>query len=256
MTPYGFGGFAAREPSDRFPAEWEAFAQDSGWVCAYIALNPVLFDATGFPAEDVYVHTSLYVMDLEGSDDDVFRRLSQNRRRQLRDWPDVAPTLEHDRAALAEFLVAHYQEFFDRRGAGEATDFDAGTVRAIAELDEVFMVGAAPEGALEAVAVFGYTPVCGDYLFNVSVPGGERHAAHLIWAGVHWLRSQAVPRLNLGGGIRAGDQVAEFKRRFGGTELPLTTLRQVYREDLYERLCREAGVPAADRSGYFPAYRA
>ena len=59
---------------------------------------------------------------------------------------------------------------------------------AIAELDDVFMVGAGDGRRLEAVAVFGHTAHAADYLFSISVPGGERHAVHLIWSGVEQLR--------------------------------------------------------------------
>jgi hypothetical protein len=126
---------------------------------------------------------------------------------------------------------------------------------AIAALDDVIMVGAGNGGTLESVAVFGHTPHAGDYLFNVSVPGGERHAVYLIWFAVERLRELGVPKLNLGGGVREGDDLAEFKRRFGAAELPLASLRQVYLPDVYERLCRDAGV-SADRGGWFPPYRA
>jgi hypothetical protein len=64
-----------------------------------------------------------------------------------------------------------------------------------------------------------------------------------------------VEWLNLGGGIRPGDDLAEFKRRFGAVELPLASLRQVYRADAYEELCRAAGV-TSERAGWFPPYRA
>jgi hypothetical protein len=191
-------------------------------------------------------------MDLHG---DVHGRLSENRRRQLRDWPSVAATLEYDRERLTDFLLATYAEFFARRGAGGATNLSPDTMAAIAALDDVIIVGAGTGGALESVAIFGHTPHAGDYLFNVSIPGGERHAVHLIWSAVERLRELGVPSLNLGGGIREGDDLAEFKRRFGAGELPLASLRQVYLPDLYERLCREAGV-TSDRSGWFPPYRA
>jgi hypothetical protein len=247
VSPYGFGGFAT---SGSFPAEWDAFARSRNWVCGYVALNPLFCETHGFA--DVHVHNRLYVMDLRG---DVRSRLSENRRRQLRDWPAVAATLEHDRERLTDFLLANYADFFARREAGAATDLSADTIAAIAALDDVIVVGAGTGGRLESVALFGHTRYAADYLFNVSVPGGEHHAVHLIWSAVERLRELGVPRLNLGGGIREGDDLAEFKRRFGAAELPLASLRQVYRPDAYERLCREAGV-TSDRSGWFPPYRA
>ena len=181
-------------------------------------------------------------------------RLSQNRRRQLRDWPSVEASLEHDRGRLTEFLLGTYAEFFARRGAGRATDLSRETMAAIAGLDDVLVVGAGRGGSSRSRSS-GTPPHGADYLFNVSVPGGERHAVHLIWWAAQQLRALGVPRLNLGGGVRPGDDLAEFKRRFGAAELPLVSLRQVYRADVYDELCRAAGV-TSDRDGWFPPYRA
>ncbi len=253
-TPYGFGGFATSGDPSGFAAAWREFALEQGWVCGYVALNPAFADAAAFPAEEVQVHNRLYVLDLRGSPDRLWAGLSQNRRRQLRDWESVSGGLEVDRARLGRFLVDNVGEFMSRRGAGPAAALRPETVAAIADLDDVLMVGAG-DGELESVAAFGHTPHAADYLFGVSRPGGERHSAHLIWWGVERLRALGVACLNLGGGIREGDDVAEFKRRFGAAERPLASLRQVYRADVYERLCAEAGVSPA-RSAWFPPYRA
>lgn len=254
-TPYGFGGFAMVGDCERFPTDWTDFARSRGWVCGYVALNPLFCDAHGFTPEEVHVRNRLYMMDLRGSEAEVRARLSQNRRRQLRDWPSVAESLEHDRGRLMDVLLSTYADFFARKEAGSATNFTPQTMAAIGELDDVLMVGAGQGGRAESVAVFGHTPYGGDYLFSVSVPGGERHAAYLIWSAAGRLRAFGVGSLNLGGGVRERDDLAEFKRRFGGAELPLRSLRQVYLPSVYEGLCQRAGV-TSDRSGYFPPYRA
>jgi hypothetical protein len=254
VTPYGFGGFAMGGACRDFADDWAEFARSRGWVCGYVALNPQFGDAGGFAEDEVHAHTSVYVMDLRGTEAEVRARLSQNRRRQLRDWPAAEASLEQDRGRLTEFLLAAYAEFFARRGAGAATDLSRETMAAIAALDDVLIVGAG-DAEVESVALFGHTQHGADYLFNVSVPGGERHAVHLIWWAVQRLRALGVESLNLGGGVRPGDDLAEFKRRFGAAELPLTSLRQVYRADVYEELCRKAGV-TSERAGWFPPYRA
>ena len=62
--------------------------------------------------------------------------------------------------------------------------------------------------------------------------------------------------LNLGGGVREADGVAEFKRRFGAWTLPLRSLEQVYDPlAAYDRFCRSKAVSPSDRAGYFPAFR-
>ena len=256
MTPYGFGGFAPNGAWGRFPEDWGAFARARGWVSGYLGLNPLLCAPCGFPEEEVYAHNRLFVMDLGGSEADLRRRLSKNRRRELRDWPSAAARLVQDRARLSGFLLSTHADFFARKGAGSATDFDQRTIAAIAALGDVLMVGAGRGGRVESVAVFGHTPHCADYLFNVSAPGGERNTVHLVWWAVERLRELGIERLNLGGGVREGDGVAEFKRSFGAAQHPLVSLRQVYRAAAYEDLCRRAGVNPDDRSGFFPPYRA
>jgi hypothetical protein len=252
-TPYGFGGFAMSGDCAGFASEWQAFARER-WVCGYIALNPLFADVRPFERDEVAVHNRLYVLDLRQDRERLWARLSRNRRRQLRDWEAGGARLALDRTRLARFLADSYEAFFARKGAGPATDFRRETVAAVAELPDVLLVGACDE-ELEAVAAFGYTSHGADALFAVSRPGGERHSARLVWWGVERLRELGVPHLNLGGGIRVGDDVAEFKRRFGAAERPLASLRQVYRPDVYDRLCAQAGV-SPERSGWFPPYRA
>jgi hypothetical protein len=93
-------------------------------------------------------------------------------------------------------------------------------------------------------------------MFSISSPAGRQYSAPLIWAGATELATRGITRLNLGGGVRRGDGVAEFKERFSAKRLALGALRQVYRPTLYADLCREAGAAdPADRDGYFPAYR-
>jgi hypothetical protein len=107
---------------------------------------------------------------------------------------------------------------------------------------------------VEAVVVFGYTAWVADYLFGVALPHGRQHSARLLWSGVERLHALGVPLLNLGGGARPNDGIAEFKRRFGARELPLMSLQQVYRPEVFRALCLAAGVEPD--GGYFPPYHA
>ena len=127
---------------------------------------------------------------------------------------------------------------------------------AIAALDDVFMVGAGTGGSSSRWPSLATrrTPAITCSTSRSRAASGT--PCHLIWSAVQRLRELGVPSLNLGGGVREGDDVAEFKRRFGAAELPLASLRQVYRpERLRARSAAQAGV-TSDRSGWFPPYRA
>jgi len=94
----------------------------------------------------------------------------------------------------------------------------------------------------------------GDYLFGISLPDGRNQSTALLWYGVNYLKSLAIPAINLGGSGSSGGP-GEFKRRFGSKVLPLRCLKQVYRPEIYEMLCRQVNADPNDMTGYFPAYR-
>jgi hypothetical protein len=255
VTPYGFSGFAGTGACPDFPGYWEEFAASRGYVCGYLGLNPLLWDESYGRPEDVHEYNHIYTLDLTLNDEELQANLSANRRRQLRSWDATQAALCHDRDALSAFVRRHHGEFLAQRGASRASYLSEATLCALFDRPDVVLVGAG-ERAIEAVSVFAYTSRVGDFLFNVSVEGGRRHSAALIWYGVTRLKALNVPVLNLGGGIHENDGVAAFKQRFGARRLPLKSLRQIYDRLAFASLCRRADADPADRQGYFPPYRA
>lgn len=252
VTPYGFSGFVGTGDCPGFASRWEEFAAGRGWVCGYLILNPVLPNGTWF-GDAAEFHKTLYVVDLRLDEAELFARLSSSRRRQLRRADTDA--LVFDRADLAEFFVATYPDFIARHDAAGVYELTEESMRLLCGSDDVLLVGAARDGRLRAVSLFGFTQHAGDFLFNASLPGEEGYSAMLIWTAVLELKARGVPSLNLGGGLTEGDSLAEFKRRFGARTVPLHNLKQIYRPDLYARLCAEARVDP-ESTAYFPAYRA
>lgn len=255
VTPYGFSGFVGGEAAP-LTAAWRRFVEERGYVCGYIGLHPLLAQPSLTESEDTFSHTSVYVLALRLPLAKLHRNLSENRRRQLRSWEAQQGLLTHDRTALTAFFVQHYHSFMCNRNAGPAYAFSEATLRALCGLENVTMVGGLDGQEITAVALFGHTPYGAEYLFNISTPVGQQQSVALIWWGVQYLQALGVPWLNLGGGVRAGDALADFKARFGGENRPLYALKQVYRPELYAELCAAAGVHAANRDGYFPAYHA
>jgi hypothetical protein len=255
LTPYGFSGFAGFGDATNFPAHWAEFARSQGWVCGYIGLHPTLDSSRYSLPEDRYPSGIGYTIDLTSTEEELFSRLSTNRQRQVRAWQDGDATLTTDRDRLATFFRDNLETFLSVRRAAQVYYLSAATIDALFSLKDVLVLGAERDEKIEAVSVFGSTPHVGDFLFNVSLPAGRAHSAPLIWLAILELRAAGVPRLHLGGGITAGDGVAEFKSRFGSHELPLNKLKQVYRPEAFVGLCIEAGVDPLSRSGYFPPYR-
>jgi hypothetical protein len=68
------------------------------------------------------------------------------------------------------------------------------------------------------------------------------------------LSGQGIRWLNLGGGVRADDGLAQFKQRFGASRRDVHSIRQVYDPATYRALCEAAGVVGSP-GGRFPPYR-
>jgi len=255
VTPYGFNGFAGTGDCPGFRDDWIEFAVSEGYVCGYIGLNPVLRTQTYYAPETAVTHNSVFVLDLRTPVEQLIERVQPRRRTQLR--APLAPDtrIVWDRERLAAFFMETYPEFMRRAEAAPIYDFNGATLSSLCSQESVLLVGAEVNGSLEAAVVFGYTTWVADYLFGVALPQGRHHSARLLWCGVERLHALGIPQLNLGGGARPHDGIAEFKRRFGARELPLHSLRQVYRPEEFRALCLAAEVEPQDE-GYFPPYHA
>lgn len=248
LKPFGFSGFIANGDCREFIRHWNEFVDSKGFVCGYLGFNPLFDCSTYFNNDEIVQYNTVHVMDLEPDMNDLWQNLSTNRKRQLRDWDTMALDLVLDKSPLIDFFTANYIDFFARKNAPQFYYFSKETLMYLFNLDNVVLVGAPSRERVESVSVFTYTEDAGEYLFNISLPGCNNHAAALLWYGVTRLKSLHVPILNLGGGS------TEFKRRFGCSDLPLKSIRQIYAPGIYRQLCRLADVDPDDRDGYFPPY--
>lgn len=254
VTPYGPSGFVGRDEGTSFPSAWRRFAASSGYVCAFVQLNPVVEHGSLYDPSALETSNVMYTLDLTRSVEDLFANLSQNRRRQVRDATSDPVEISIGNPDAERFFRRRYRPFMRDRGASPIYLFTDETLELLTASDRTFLVAAAVSGEVEAASLFAWTPYTGDYLFNVCTGRGRRYSAVLVWEGAKRLKELAVPFLNLGGGVRPDDGIARFKQRFGGTERPLRCLKQVFDEDAYRSLCARARVDPDPRAGYFPPY--
>jgi hypothetical protein len=255
VTPFGLSGFVGNSDYVDFPRHWREFVRRRDYVCGYISLNPIFENSTYFLADELCSYNNIYVLDLTRSREELFAKLSKGRKGQLKE-SEKTSKLVLDKQALMDFFLANYLDFFAQKRATAAYAFAPATIETLLALNQVVLVGAGSREKIEAATVFTYSRFAADYLFNISRPEGRRHSVALLWHGVNHFKSIGIPRLNLGGGVRANDSLAQFKQRFGGSKLSLNSLKQIYDPVAYKDLCDRAGVASMDKTGYFPAYRA
>ncbi|MCX5848718.1 MAG: hypothetical protein NTW65_04650 [Deltaproteobacteria bacterium] len=255
FTPYGFSGFISNKHCPEFPGYWKEFVERKKYVCGYIQINPILEDSSLFYSIDSFHYNNVHILDLKLTLEELFMNLSNNRKPQLKHWDEISKKITYDKSILLDFFLNHYHNFMQSRNVSGTYNFARDTLSFLANLENVLIVGLQNLGRVEAVSLFGYSPIVGDYLFNISLPEGKVYTTALLWAGVIRLQSMGVKILNLGGGVRADDTIDLYKRRFGGKQLPLKSLKQVYNRHIYEQLCQHINADPYEKMGYFPAYQ-
>lgn len=254
VTPYGVSGFTGIGSATRFAAAWRRFATERGWVCGYFAQHPLIELPSGLEDDSLTVDRRAYVLNLSLDVPELVRRLSQNRRRQLRSWPATAAELTFEREDVLAFILTECAAFYAERNAAEIYAFSEETWSALAEAANTELIGMVQDGRIVAASLFAWQGRLGEYMFNISQPSGRSASVHLIWEAALRMKSKGIAWLNLGGGVRENDGVAGFKQRFGPDIYLLRAVRQIYDNASFRALCSAAGVGSAANGSYFPPY--
>lgn len=250
--PYGFSGFVGNGACPDLARLWGEFACTRGYVCGYLGLDPVFESPGEFEPDESPQYDRVHLLDLSVSDEQMWSRLSHNRQDDFRDWKGISSRITTSREELIPFLVEQFLAYMERKQAASHYRVNRATLEFLCGLDNALLMGTGDGDAVTAVALIPYTPYVGEALFTVYAPESPAYTSVFVWFGALRLRERGVRLMNLGGGS-PGMHV--FKKSFGTVEKPLRSLRQVYDENAYRRLCLAKGVTADSREGYFPAYR-
>jgi hypothetical protein len=254
-TPAGFSGVVGNGHSPRFPSEWRHFCETKGWVCGFVGLHPLLNYLPFVPEDELRFERTIYTWQLPDDDNAMLGQLSSNRRRQIKRWLSSGAWLSRDEDQMAAFLHNEAPRFFRDRHASDSYILPSGAWAGLLSSRNVFGLGAVVDGEMVGVSIFGFAGGLGEYLFNISKPKGQFASAPLLWEGALALRRHGAVVLNLGGGIREGDSLGEFKRRFGAHQVRQPCLKQIFDTEGYLALCRQTGSDSAIGQDYFPPYR-
>lgn len=192
------------------------------------------------------------------SDPELPRKSRMSDRQQIRrneaagyrvervEGPDATP------ADLAAFLGV-YTETMHAVSAAEHYFFDADYFETLLASPLSWLVKVlAPEGAVAAAALVVRSDGFLHYYLSGTADDHRRGAPskNLIAGAIDFAEELGLP-LNLGGGLRPGDGLEEFKRGFANRELHFRTHELICDPTAYEELSR--GHASA---GFFPLYRA
>ncbi|MCC5943244.1 MAG: hypothetical protein JJU37_17000 [Balneolaceae bacterium] len=250
--PFGFTGFAATEYHPEFSSAWEKFVSDNNFVSGYLGLHPLFGIDKLFDDAEVHQYNTVYVIDLEPTLDEIMKSMSSGRRKQLKKFDEISLLFSENRDLLKVFFLENYNGFLKKRGAKSFYFFSPETISYLFTLENVCAVGVFEGGKCMAATLFGFSKDMATALYHASLPGAEHYSAHLVWYGVKTLKSLGIPALNLGGG---SDGIAKFKEYFGAKTFPVKCVKQIYRHDIYDKLCNHEGKSCNVNNSFFPAYR-
>ncbi len=249
ISPYGYPGAAvdpdAGSPPDPAGIDWSSTGLVSVFARERIGEEPCLARATARSV--VQVHDPTRPRSLRSRLGEQIRR---NRKLGYR-----VEVLEGPQTSVEERASFHaaYTETMRRAKAAERYFFEPEYLATILGFERSWLLlGRSPEGAIAAGAIAALSDGLLHYYLGGTAEAhlGDSPFKNVVEAMIEQAGELGVP-LNLGGGVRAGDGLEDFKRGFANRELPFHTHEIVCDPGAYQRL----NEGRADRE-FFPLYRA
>jgi hypothetical protein len=246
ISPYGYPGGERRGPAPSAPGiDWSG----TGLVSAFVR------ERLGEPAlEGGNERSRVHI-----ADPALPRKSRMSDRQQIRKNESRGYSLRRVRgpdaneAERAAFLET-YEQTMRRTGAAERYHYGQDYFDGILTSERTWLFSCEAPGG-EGVAAAAIAGLSDGFLHYYLSGTTDQHLSNapsknLIAAVIDFAEELGVP-MNLGGGVRPGDGLEEFKRGFANRELPFHAHELVCDRDAYARL--SAGSEDAD---FFPAYRA
>jgi hypothetical protein len=267
ISPYGYPGLTLvggpdRPPGDRAPADGAGPTEgDRGW------LDPAAIDWHRTGLVSIFLRHRLDLVPFVGSternvvqiaDPALKPKSRPSDRRQVRRNLEagytvaLVPGAETSAPQRAAFLDL-YEQTMRRTGAASHYFFGAAYFDRLLPADRTWLALAAdPEGAPAAASI---AAVSDGYLHYYLSGSADSHLGDSpmknVLARLLELSGELGLPLNLGGGLRPGDALEEFKRGYANRTLAWRTSEIVCDPDRYAALSGDGEV-----GGFFPAYRA
>lgn len=256
VTPYGFGGFVSSGQYSNFADSWSHFISKEGFVCGYIAVHPLFGQKSFFNKQECSVSSHIYMLNLDQPLEAIQQQFAKVHRYELRQWQKSNVTIVTDKSRLINCFPLLYRQTLERVNAASVYHFSAETLMSVIESNNTIAVGAEMNNTIEAISLFIHSSFGAEYFLNAATENGRVHTRGLLWTGMELLKKLGIPILNLGGGIKPGDDLDNFKRRFGGVPYACNIVKQIYNRDFFEDICQKAGVFGQTKNAYFPPYYA
>jgi hypothetical protein len=257
VSPYGFGGFAGDLDfvlSKKFSAFID-FGMSHGYATAYILQNPLLKLPKFYWKDYLDCSHLVYEIDLTMDIASLWSAMSKTHRYEIKRFErEKASRIIFDRSVLALAVKSLYRETLRRVDAADVYNFPDDTLDILMDSSKAQLIGVEDTQGIQAVSIFLHTEFAAEYFLNATTLKGRKYSRKILWQAIETLKNMEVARLNLGGGVKPGDTLDDFKRRFGGKALDGQALKIIFNRDVYNTLSEKYFGGSYQAEGYFPPY--
>lgn len=256
FTPYGYGGLytESKGESHKLRDLWISFLLKFEFTTSYLMLHPcVTFDASW--AKVLFNHTNVYLLDLARSTDDLWKNLGKGHKSEIKKFQNNSSvTIVSDKVQIKKAFASIYRETMLRVQASKTYDFTEETLDLFVDSESSLILGATVNGEIKTLVLFLIGGGIAEYFISASSDMENNCTKLLIWEAVKILQSKGVLKLHLGGGVKTGDALDDFKRRFGAIQLPLHVNKEIIDTSKYNHLCKTFEIDKKHSEDYFPPY--
>jgi hypothetical protein len=267
-TAYGYGGplviRVKADPAfgDRARRALEESFERMGVVSEFIRFHPLLDNHHVWRNVPTSFDRHTVAMDLSGATSELWRRMTSNTRRKIRQSYSEDLTTEIDRSeTLYSEFSRLYQATMERVGAEQRYRFSEQYVLDLGETlgKNAVVCSVRHRGRPAAAGIF----LQSDRFLHYHLGGSDAELLHvrpndrMFYEMACWGRENRAERFHLGGGTREGDSLFRFKAGYSKDVRGFYVGRVVHDEYMYavltEARMRKSETPPA--AGFFPAYR-
>lgn len=258
VSPYGFGGFAGDLDflrSKKFRDAFIDFGLSDGYATAYILQNPLLKLPKFYWKNYLDCSHLVYKIDLTMDIASLWSAMSKTHRYEIKRFERENATISiFDRSLLAPAVKSLYGETLRRVNASDVYYFSDDTLDILMDSSKALLIGVKDEKGIQAVSIFLHTQFAAEYFLNATTLQGRKYSRKILWRAIETLKDMEVASLNLGGGVKPGDSLDDFKRRFGGKALDGQALKIIFNQGVYNALSEKYCGGNNQAAGYFPPY--
>lgn len=253
FNPYGFGGIAFKKNlEDIYLEKLNNFFKEKGYVSGYFLQHPCL-NIEGSSQWLEVGQNSCFLLDLSFSMEGLWSLLSKGHKYEINKAKKVQglSITEGDKSVSRQLLNLYFENL-KRVGANEAYYFSENTILEILNSNNTLILSASENGTTEAILTCLIHNEIAEYFISATTLKGRSYTRILLWELISKLKERGIVCLNLGGGVKEGDDLAKFKSRFGGKKVALSVSKRIFDMSKYDYLLKM--YSKSNETDFFPAY--